>query len=281
MVAGFIIGLLVLLYPMISDYVNSLHQSRAIFDYEAALKYMTKEDYTAFFEKADKYNEALNKVDFPFMYYGEVPGYDDALNIDGTGIMGYVAIDKIQIELPIRHGVSSAVLSIGAGHVPGSSLPTGAVGTHTVISAHRGLPSATLFTYLNRLSEGDVFTVTIFDRVLTYRVDKVLITEPTDMAQLSAVEGKSYCTLLTCTPYGVNTQRLLVRGERVETAEAKPDRYISNNAFVIDPLIVAPLMAIPILVLIMVALMIKYSRERKLTPEQAIELIKGHGEYKE
>ena len=261
--AGFLIGISVLLYPAFSDYWNSKTQTRAIVDYEAVLEYMEPEDYSAIFQAAYDYNAALNETVYPFIDYKNVPGYLDALKIEGTNIMGYLKIDKIGVELPIYHGTSDVVLSMGVGHLEGSSLPVGGESTHSVLSAHRGLPSAKLFTDLDRVEIGDTFQVTILDQVLTYQVDQIKIVTPRDVADLQVAEGMDYCTLFTCTPYGINTHRMLVRGIRIETILEKPAIYVSNDAFRIEPLLVMPAVAAPMLLVFLIHLMVAYREPPK------------------
>lgn len=262
----FVLGLCILLYPAVSDYWNSMVQSRVIVDYEAALQNMTQEDYSAAFAEADAYNVALRDVAFPMMYYDDLDlrldlkQYEDILNIKGDGTMGYITIPSIGVELPIYHGTSEAVLNVAAGHIEGTSLPAGGESTHTVLSAHRGLPSAKLFTDLDELKIGDVFTLTILDRVLTYEVDQILIVLPNEVEELYVKEGEDLCTLVTCTPYGINTHRLLVRGHRIETVEEKPTIYVPADAYLIDSLIVTPIVAVPILLVLLVFLLIKYRK---------------------
>lgn len=275
LVVIFFIGLLVMLYPTIADYVNSKVQSRAIMDYEEALKNLTVEDYQKFFDAADAYNAKIKDVAFPLMYYDKVEGYNDILNVNGIGMMGYIDIDKIKVELPIYHGTDDQTLNNAVGHVQGSSLPAGGPSTHCVLSAHRGLPSAKLFTHLDKLEEGDTFTLTILDRVLTYQVDQILIVEPDEVDELYVVEGRDYCTLVTCTPYGINTHRLLVRGERIETARPKPVIYVKNEGYIIDPIIIAPAVAVPMLLILLVFLMVKYSKKTRKSPEETAKEILG------
>lgn len=262
LVLVFFVGLGVMLYPTISDYVNSKAQSKAIVDYEATLSQMTEKDYTEIFQKADEYNAALRSMDYPFMYYDRLDGYMDMLRVDSSGIMGYVGIDKIKVELPIYHGTSDTVLNSAAGHLEGSSLPVGGESTHCVISAHRGLPSAKLFTNLDKLEPGDTFTVTVLDRVLTYEVFQVLIVEPSEVSALYVMDGEDLCTLVTCTPYGINTHRLLVQGRRIETEAPKPVVYVPNDAFRIDPLIVAPAVAAPMLLVLLISLFVQSGRKK-------------------
>ena len=246
-----VVGLSLILYPTIADWWNSFHQSRAIADYDAILSEMKEEDYTHLFEAAMAYNEQLRQLKFPLMYYDQVPGYDDLLDITGTGIMGYIDIPSIQVELPIYHGTSEGVLQIAAGHVEGSSLPTGGENTNCVISAHRGLPSARLFTDLDKMQIGDTFTLSVVDRILTYEVDQILTVLPHEVEPLYVQEGEDYCTLVTCTPYGINTHRLLVRGTRIENAEEVVVKRVTADAVQIQPLLVAPMVAAPILLLLL------------------------------
>lgn len=258
LVIMFIIGLCLVLYPSIADYWNHRVQSRAIVDYEAALKNMSKEDYSAYFAAADEYNARLRAIKFPFMYFDQIEGYNDILNVSGTGIIGYLDIEKIGVQLPIYHGTSKSVLNSAAGHLEGSSLPCGGESTHSAISAHRGLPSAKLFTDLDKLEIGDTFVITVLDRVLTYEVDQILRVLPNEVDSLYVTPGEDHCTLVTCTPYGINTHRLLVRGTRIETVTEKPPIYVSNEAYRIDPIIVTPAVALPMLVVLLIILLIKY-----------------------
>ena len=260
---GFLIGISVLLYPAFSNYWNSKTQSRAIVDYESVLEKLEPEDYSSIFQAAYDYNEALRAIDFPLMNYAEVPGYYDTLKMEGTNIIGYVKISKSGVELPIYHGTSDTVLNRGVGHLEGSSLPVGGENTHSVMSAHRGLPSAKLFTDLDRVEMGDTFQITVFDQVLTYQVDQIKVITPREIDDLQIVEGKDYCTLFTCTPYGINTHRLLVRGIRIETITEKPMIYVANEAFRIEPLLVTPAVAAPMLLVFLIHLMVKYREPPK------------------
>ena len=255
---GFLIGISVLLYPAFSNYWNSKTQSRAIVNYESVLEHLEPEDYSAMFQAAHDYNEALRAMEYPLRDHEKVPGYYEALKIEGTSIIGYVKIDKIGVELPVYHGTSDMVLSRGVGHLEGTSLPVGGESTHSVMSAHRGLPSAKLFTDLDRLEPGDTFQITVLDQVLTYQVDQVKVITPREIEDLQIVEGKDYCTLFTCTPYGVNTHRLLVRGIRIETITEKPALYVANEAFRIEPLLVTPAVAAPMLLVFLIHLMVAY-----------------------
>ena len=244
----FFIGLSLLLYPSVSNYWNSKTQSEAIIDYEAMLAAYKPEDYTAIFEAADAYNRELEHLSMPLRdYYQIEETYWKTLDISGTGMMGYLTIPKINQELPVYHGTSEAVLSTSVGHFQGSSLPVGGDSTHSVVSAHRGLPTAILFTHLDRMELGDTFTFTILDRVLTYEVDQIRIVEPDDISLIQIEPRADYCTLLTCTPYGINTHRLLVRAHQVDASQ-KSSIYIANEAYRVEPLIVMPGVAMPFVI---------------------------------
>ena len=260
---GFFVGVSVLLYPAISNFWNAKTQSRAIVNYESVLEYVKPEDYTAIFQTAYDYNAALYQTDFPLVDYRSVPGYNEALKLEDTSIIGYVKIEKIGVELPIYHGTSDDVLNRGVGHLEGTSLPVGGENTHSVMSAHRGLPSAKLFTDLDRLELGDTFQIIVLDQILTYQVDQIKIVTPKEFKDLMIVEGMDYCTLFTCTPYGINTHRLLVRGVRIETITEKPVIYVANEAFRIEPLLVTPAVAAPMVLVFLIHLMVKYRESPK------------------
>ena len=250
----FFVGLSVLLYPSLSSYWNSKTQTKAINNYEDILKNYQPEDYTALFEAADSYNQKLLELDEPLVDHYRLTDYHSLLNVSGTGMMGYITIPKISQELPVYHGTSNAVLAIAVGHLEGTSLPVGGKGTHSVVSAHRGLPTAVLFTYLDRMEIGDTFHFTILDRTITYEVDQIRIVEPDDTSLIRIDPGKDYCTLLTCTPYGINTQRLLVRGHQIDATQ-KRSIYIANEAYRIEPLVVMPFVALPIIFVLLLYVM--------------------------
>lgn len=260
----FLVGLSVMLYPTVSDYVNQRHQSRALASYDETVNEMSDADYTAYFEAADAYNQRLAATPNSFFTPEQVSGYDETLDVSGTGIMGYITIPRIGVELPVYHGTSDGVLQVAAGHLEGSSLPVGGAGTHAVISAHRGLPSAKLFTNLDQLEVGDTFTITILDRVLTYEVDQISIVLPTETDNLKVVDGKDYVTLMTCTPYGINSHRLLVRGRRIETPDKLKHIRVTADAIKIEPIITAPIMALPLLLVLLLWLLFS-NRKRKST----------------
>ena len=246
----FFVGLSVMLYPTLADYWNTRTQSEAIVDYQAMADRIQPEDYSRYFAEAEAYNRALAELKSPMHQFGELEGYDSILNLSGNGMMGYLTIDRIGQELPLYHGTSDSVLSVAVGHLEGTSLPVGGKSTHAVVSAHRGLPTAELFTYLDRLEPGDTFCLTVLDRVLTYEVDQIRIVEPDDIGYIGIEEGQDHCTLLTCTPYGINSQRLLVRGRRIDTVKNTVIR-VENQAYRVDTLIVMPIVALPMLAVLM------------------------------
>ena len=262
---GFLLGICILLYPAFSDYWNSKTQSRAITNYESVLENLDEEVYKALLEDAHAYNQALYETNYPLVDYRNVPGYYDTLSITDNDMIGYLKIDRIAVELPIYHGTSDAVLNKGVGHMEGSSLPVGGENTHCIMSAHRGLPSSKLFTDLDRMELGDTFQIIVLDQVLTYQVDFIKIVDPTDATNLQIIEGGDYCTLVTCTPYGINTHRLLVRGIRIETIKEKPVLYVSNEAFRIEPMLVTPAVAAPMLLVLLIHLLVKYRQPPKNT----------------
>ena len=257
----FFVGLSVVLYPTMSDWWNQRHASRAIASYDETAQSLTPENTDACFAAADDYNARLAADPDAFYDPEKITGYEDTLNISGTGIMGYITIDKINVQLPIYHGTSDSVLQVGVGHLEGTSLPVGGASTHCVLSAHRGLPSAVLFTNLDRLEAGDTFTVTVLDRLLTYEVDQISIVLPEQVQDLLITDGQDYMTLMTCTPYGINTHRLLVRGRRVENA-AEKHINVTPDAARIDPMLVAPVVALPILLLLLAVLLVRFRKRR-------------------
>ena len=250
------IGVCGLLYPAVSQYWNSKTQTRVVENYQAILDSLKQEDYTAFFQEADAYNDALAALSNPLLDYRELEGYDEILNVTGNGIMGYVAIQKLGVELPVYHGISDKVLNVACGHLEGTSFPVGGVSTHSVLSAHRGLPHARLFTDLDKMELGDTFQITILDRTFTYQVDQIKVVLPHEIDDVQVIEGEDHCTLLTCTPYGINSHRLLVRGTRIENAA--PALYVTSDAYRIDSLVATPAVAAPILFILLIVLMVKY-----------------------
>ncbi|MGN0993934.1 MAG: class C sortase [Butyricicoccus sp.] len=260
----FLTGLSLLLYPTVSDYWNSLHQSRAIAAYAEQVAGLDDNTYELLWADAQAYNATLpGKVNRFVLTDEERARYESLLNVSGNGILGYIEIPSIKCSLPIYHGTDEGVLQIAVGHIEGSSLPVGGEGTHCVLSGHRGLPSAKLFTDLDQLDRGDTFLMRILDETLTYEVDQILIVEPHEIDALEIEPGQDYCTLITCTPYGINTHRLLVRGHRVENqAEAKTVR-VTADAMQIEPVLVAPAVAAPMLLLLLIWVLVSDHKKKK------------------
>ena len=251
-----LVGVCGLLYPSVSQYWNSKTQTRAVENYQEILNSLKQEDYEAFFQQADAYNRALNQLKNPLVDYFRVEGYNDILNINGNGIMGYVSIPKLGVEIPVYHGISAEVLNVACGHLEGTSLPVGGESTHCVLSAHRGLPHAKLFTHLDKMELGDTFQLTVLNRMLTYQVDQIKVVRPNEIDDVQIIDGEDVCTLLTCTPYGINSHRLLVRGRRIENAV--PALYVTSDAYRIDSLVATPIVAVPILLILLIILMVRY-----------------------
>ena len=257
----FLIGLSLLLYPSFSDYWNSFHQSQAIASYSEQVTEIDDTTYKEMLQEARDYNSSMSLRSNRWVLTDEEKElYYNILNVGGTGIMGYVEIPSIAVSLPIYHGVDEAVLQIAVGHLEGTSFPVGGIGTHSAISGHRGLPSAKLFTNIDQLKEGDLFILYVLDEVLTYEVDQIRIVEPNDLTALEIEENKDLCTLVTCTPYGINSHRLLVRGHRVETLKQNSVRVVAD-AIQLDEIIVAAFVAIPILLILLIWLLIRYRKQ--------------------
>ena len=257
------VGLGLILYPSFADWWNSFHQSRAVASYMEAVANMDKSQYEKMLRDADAYNTRLAKTGIQWtLTEKQQEEYKKILNINDTGIMGYIDIPKINVELPIYHGTDEAVLQIAVGHLEGTSLPVGGKGSHCVVSGHRGLPSARLFTDIDKLVEGDTFTLTVLNRTVTYEVDQIRIVEPHDLSDLQMDKNADLCTLVTCTPYGINTHRLLVRGHRV--ANAQGDATVIADAMQIESVYIAPFIAAPKLVLLIIWMLIGTSRRKKL-----------------
>ena len=261
LVVALLAGVSLLLYPSLSDYWNSLHATQVVSNYAQQVQTMDRSRYETMWNDAVAYNRSLltRSTDFA-LTDAQKRQYDALLNVDGTGIMGYLEIPALEVTLPIYHGTDDSVLQVGAGHIEWSSLPTGGESTHCVLSGHRGLPSAKLFTNLDQLVAGDTFVIRVLDEVMTYEVDQILIVEPTDVSALTVEDGKDLCTLVTCTPYGVNSHRLLVRGHRVENASEAI--RVTSDAVQIEPLIVAPLVAMPLLLALLLLLLLPRSKKK-------------------
>lgn len=260
------LGVCLLLYPTLSNYYNSFHQSKAIVTYEESLVNIDDQEYTEMFASAVEYNEQLAKLSETDFINGEPEDevYQSLLSVNDDSIMGYIEIESIDVKLAIYHGTSDSVLSIGVGHLEGSSLPIGGESTHTVLTGHRGLTSSKLFTDLDELSEGDIFTLTILGTVLTYQIQEISIVEPYEIADLNIVQGEDLCTLVTCTPYGVNSQRLLITGSRIDNIDETERIYVSTEAILIEPLVVAPILAAPILLMMAIWIIFKPSKNKKI-----------------
>ena len=252
-----LVGLSLLLYPTVSDYWNSYHQTRAIAAYSEEVANLNQEQYDEIWAAAERYNASLNDRDEAYLLSdAHKEEYERQLDVSGLGIMGYIEIPSIDCSLPIYHGTDESVLQIAVGHLEWSSLPVGGESTHCVLSGHRGLPSAKLFTNLDKLQEGDIFMLRVLDEVLTYEVNQILIVEPQETGALRIEEGKDYCTLVTCTPYGINTHRLLVRGHRIDNIEEAKTVRVTADAIQIEPLLVAPIVAIPMLLVLLILLLL-------------------------
>ena len=257
----FFAGLSLLLYPSLSDYWNSFHASQAVATYSEEVRNLNADKYDRLIGEAREYNAALpGRYKAFFLSESDRSTYNALLDVNGTGVMGYIEIPTIQISLPIYHGTEDEVLQIAVGHLDWSSLPVGGEGTHCVLSGHRGLPSAKLFTNLDKLVAGDKFVIRVLDEVMTYEVDQILIVEPNDLSALAIEKGQDLCTLVTCTPYGVNSHRLLVRGHRVEN-ESEEIR-VTSDAMEIDPLIVAPAVALPMLLALLFILLVSGKKKK-------------------
>lgn len=259
-----LIGLSLLLYPSVSDYWNSFTQSKAIASYAEEVANLDEEKYRMLLEEAQNYNEELNNSIQQYTLDDErMAEYKSCLDLSGNGIMGYIDVPSIGVTLPMYHGTAESVLQIAIGHIEWTHLPVGGEGTHCALSGHRGLPSAKLFSDLDKLVAGDIFVLRVLDEILTYEVDRILIVEPHDMDHMEVVEGEDFCTLITCTPYGVNSHRLLVRGHRIENIEEAKVARVTADAIQIEPLMVAPLVAIPMLLVLLIVLLIPKKKNKK------------------
>lgn len=253
-----LLGMGLIAYPGFADWWNSLHQSRAVASYAESVANLDANKYSEMLADAEAYNAELAKIGAQWIITDEqMAKYESELAVTDSGIMGYIDIPKIRVTLPIYHGTDETILQIAIGHLAGTSLPVGGDSTHCVVSGHRGLPSARLFTDIDKLVEGDTFTMTVLNRTVTYEVDQIRIVEPTDLSNLQIEEGKDYCTLVTCTPYGINTHRLLVRGHRV--ANANGEANVIADALQIEPVYVAPVVAAPMLIILLILLFVMTS----------------------
>lgn len=258
----FIVGICLLAYPTVANRWNSFHATHTVANYDAVVEQLDDSQYQEIFESAEKYNEQLQNTPNRFVSSDEMhEQYLSELSVDNSSVIGSINIPTVKINLPIYHGTDEAVLQAGAGHLEGSSLPVGGTGTHSVITGHRGLPSAKLFTDLDKLVEGDYVVLNILGNKLTYQIHQIRIVEPSEVEQLDIDPEKDLLTLVTCTPYGINTHRLLLTGHRVENL---PENYNGNaDAQLLDSKIVALFVAIPILIVLFIWLMIRYRSPRK------------------
>ncbi len=258
-------GLGLLAYPSIANYWNSFHQTQVIMGYQETVAGMDEEDYDRILRAAEQYNKELAKVGIKWtLSDAEKAEYNKQLRVGKSGVMGYISIPKIHVRLPIYHGTHEAVLQVSIGHLEGTSLPVGGKSSHCIVSGHRGMPSAKLFTDIDRLREGDTWTMTVLNETLTYEVDRVWVVEPNDLSKLQIREGKDYCTLVTCTPYGVNTHRLLVRGHRIKNLNGNAN--VIADAMQIEPVYIAPFVAAPILLFLILTLLFRTGKGRKKRP---------------
>lgn len=254
-------GLSLLLYPTISDYWNSFHQSKAVGAYVEQVANLDTTEYDSLLSRAEAYNQELTKRKNTYSLSEEQKSeYEKLLNVGGDGIIGYIEIPKIGVSLPIYHGTEDTVLQIAIGHLEWTSLPIGGESTHSVLTGHRGLPSAKLFTNIDQLVEGDSFVIRVLDEMMTYEVDQILIVKPEETKDLQIVEGEDLCTLVTCTPYGVNSHRLLVRGHRIENAKTVNSVLVTAEAAQIEPLVVAPFIAVPLILGLFIWIFIRYRK---------------------
>ena len=275
----FLIGLAVLLYPTFSDYWNSLQQGRVIGTFERTLSEMSDDDISAISDKAIAYNEEIAAYrDMSWNLSPEaLQNYHSQLNPGGDGVMGHIEIEKLGVDLPLYHTVDEAVLQVGVGHIPGSSLPIGGESTHAVLSGHRGLPTSKLFTELDRMQEGDLFFIYVLDQQLAYEVDQIRVVLPNEVSELKIEEGKDLVTLVTCTPYAINTHRLLVRGHRIDYDTGI---YVMADATQMDRVLVSSVIATPLLMAMLAYVLVRTSQRRArrklgdITPEMVKEAIR-------
>lgn len=259
-----VVGLSLMLYPSFSNWWNEAHQSRAIAAYSQEVSKLDENRYDELWQQAWEYNRSLvGRENAYLLDDSQKAEYERLLDVSGMGIMGYIEIPSLKVSLPIYHGTEESVLQVAVGHLEWTSLPVGGESTHCVLSGHRGLPSAKLFTDLDRLVVGDRFRLGVLDQVLTYEVDQILIVEPQDTEALLIGEGEDLCTLVTCTPYGINTHRLLVRGHRVETEKDAKNVRVTSDAIQIEPYLVAPVVAAPILLVLLLGLLIPRRRNKR------------------
>ena len=274
LVSVMLAGIGLMAYPSLADYWNSFHQSRAVMSYAEHVSDMNAEEYNRLLSEAQAYNERFVENGLNWHLTEEEAEYESVLDVDGSGVMGYIRIPKIDVMLPVYHGTEERILQTSIGHLEGSSLPVGGEGTHCLLSGHRGLPSARLFTDLDQLREGDTFTITVLNDTLTYEVDHIWIVEPEDLSHLTIEAGNDLCTLITCTPYGINTHRLLVRGHRIPNVDG--GAMVVADAIQIRPVFIAPFLAIPILLLLLIWMLISTGMSRRKVRDYKAEYLSEH-----
>ena len=267
----FTAGVGLLLYPTVANYWNSFHQTRAIMSYTDSVSALTQEDYDRILNRAKKYNRRLSKTGIRWkMTKAQKKDYESQLAVDESGIMGYVNIPKFHVRAPIYHGTNENVLQIAIGHLEQTSLPVGGKGSQCAVSGHRGLPSAKLFTDLDKVKEGDTWTMTVLNETFTYECDQISVVEPDDLTNLQIEQGKDYCTLVTCTPYGINTHRLLVRGHRIPNADGLAK--LTADAIQIEPRYIVPFAAVPIVLVLLVLMFVSLRRAGRFNPAENVRL---------
>jgi sortase A len=250
-------GLSLLAYPTVADWWNSWHQSAAIASYVESIENLNEEEYAQILYDANRYNVSLASHSTNYVLSdAQKEEYESLLNVAGNGVMAYIEIPSIKVYLPIYHGSDEAILQVAIGHLEWSSLPVGGTSTHAVISGHRGLSSATLFTNLDKLEVGDLFNIYVLDEVHAYEVDQIKIVDPSDLSDLKIIEGEDLVTMITCTPYGINSHRLLVRGHRVSGNAQISASRLSSDGKRLDPILMAPVLSIPVLIALLIALIV-------------------------
>jgi sortase A len=256
-------GISLLIYPSFSNWWNNFNQAHTVASYTERVSHIDDNEYERILGEAHKYNESIAETGIRWeLTEQEKEQYNSQLDISGIGIMGYIEIPRINVVLPVYHGTEDSVLETAIGHLEGTSLPVGGEGSHCVLSGHRGLPSARLFTDLDKLTSGDTFMLNILDEVLTYEVDRIRIVLPSDLSDLTIEDGKDYCTLVTCTPYGINTHRLLVRGKRIESRSTLNIR-VTADAMMVDRVLVAIAFGVPTLLIIILVWLVVTGLQRR------------------
>ena len=270
MATGLAVGIGLLLYPSVANYWNSFHQTRAIMSYQESVTNMDKKEYKLILKEARAYNKRLARTGLVWdMDENQRKEYNSKLNIPGTDVMAYISLPKFHIKVPIYHGTEESVLQVAIGHLEGSSLPVGGKSTHCLISGHRGLPSAGLFTDLDKVKEGDTWTITTMNETLTYECDQIRIVEPDDLSNLQIIKGQDLCTLITCTPYGINTHRLLIRGHRIPNGDGGAD--LTADAIQIEPIYVAPVMAVPAVIILLIVMLLSARHAKSFDPRRTVQ----------